>query len=45
MGEPLEIVKCETSEILVPSNAELVIEGRVPPDLREPEDPFGEHTG
>ena len=29
-GKPIELVKCETSDILVPANAEMIIEGEVP---------------
>jgi 2,5-furandicarboxylate decarboxylase 1 len=45
LGEPLELVKCETSDVLVPAHAELVIEGLVMPAARTPEGPFGEFTG
>ncbi len=41
-GEPLPVVKCRTSEIRVPADAEIVIEGRILPGVREPEGPFGE---
>ena len=41
-GRPLQVVKCKTSEVRVPAQAEIVIEGRVLPDVREPEGPFGE---
>jgi UbiD family decarboxylase len=44
-GEPLELVKCETSDVLVPAHAELVIEAEILPDARTPEGPFGEFTG
>lgn len=44
-GEPFEVTKCETSDLPVPANAELVIEGEVPPGVRELEGPFGEYTG
>ena len=44
-GEPLELVKCETSDVLVPAHAELVIEGEILPGARTPEGPFGEFTG
>ncbi|HEV8440710.1 MAG TPA: UbiD family decarboxylase [Methylomirabilota bacterium] len=44
-GEPLELVKCETSDVLVPAHAELVIEAEVLPAARTPEGPFGEFTG
>jgi len=44
-GAPLEVVPCETSDLEVPAHAEIVIEGVVPPGVREPEGPFGEFTG
>jgi UbiD family decarboxylase len=42
---PLELVKCETSDLYVPSGAEIVVEGEVPAGERRDEGPFGEHTG
>src|SRR5688572_13685612 len=45
LGEPLELVKCETSEVLVPAHAEMVIEAEILPGARTPEGPFGEFTG
>jgi 4-hydroxy-3-polyprenylbenzoate decarboxylase len=44
-GAPLELVKCETVDLLVPATSEIVIEGVVPPGERLPEGPFGEYTG
>jgi 4-hydroxy-3-polyprenylbenzoate decarboxylase len=46
-GEPLKLVRCETSDLLVPAEAEIVIEGTISPDpaTYEPEGPFGEYTG
>jgi 2,5-furandicarboxylate decarboxylase 1 len=41
-GRPLPVVKCLTSEIRVPAEAEIVIEGRFLSGVREPEGPFGE---
>jgi 2,5-furandicarboxylate decarboxylase 1 len=41
-GRPLPVVKCVTSEVRVPAEAEIVIEGRILPGVREPEGPFGE---
>jgi 2,5-furandicarboxylate decarboxylase 1 len=43
LKEPLELVKCETVDLLVPAQAEIVIEGIVQPHVREPEAPFGEY--
>src|SRR6267143_1706335 len=45
LGEPLELVKCETSDVLVPAHAEIVLEGEILPAARTPEGPFGEFTG
>ena len=45
LGEPLELVKCETSDVLVPAHAEMVIEAEIQPTARTPEGPFGEFTG
>ena len=45
LGEPLELVKCETSDVLVPAHAELVIEAEILPAARTAEGPFGEFTG
>jgi 2,5-furandicarboxylate decarboxylase 1 len=41
-GEPLPVVKCVTSEVRVPAEAEIVVEGRLLPIVREMEGPFGE---
>jgi 2,5-furandicarboxylate decarboxylase 1 len=40
--QPLPVVKCLTSELRVPAEAEIVIEGRFLPKVRELEGPFGE---
>jgi 4-hydroxy-3-polyprenylbenzoate decarboxylase len=45
LGEPMELVKCETVDIEVPANAEIVFEGLVDTDHLELEAPFGEYTG
>ncbi len=45
LGEPLELVKCETSDVLVPAQAEMVLEAEILPGERVPEGPFGEFTG
>ena len=42
LGAPVEMVKCKTNRVCVPAHAEIVIEGRILPKLREPEGPFGE---
>jgi 4-hydroxy-3-polyprenylbenzoate decarboxylase len=43
--EPVEMVSCETNELEVPANAEIVLEGFVPLDQMRTEGPFGDHTG
>jgi 2,5-furandicarboxylate decarboxylase 1 len=45
LGEPLEMVKCETIDVEVPAWAEIVLECEIDPVLREPEAPFGEYPG
>ena len=45
LGEPLELVKCESSDLLVPAHAEMTIEGEILPHERTAEGPFGEFTG
>jgi 2,5-furandicarboxylate decarboxylase 1 len=44
-GEPLELAKCQTSDVLVPAHAELVLECEILPGKRTAEGPFGEFTG
>lgn len=41
-GRPLRVVKCKTNDVRVPADAEIVIEGRLLPNVRELEGPFGE---
>src|SRR5947199_738175 len=41
-GAPLRVVKCRTNEVRVPADAEVVVEGRLLPKVRELEGPFGE---
>jgi len=43
--EPVELIKCETNDLLVPAHAEIVIEGEVLPDISAAEGPFGEYPG
>lgn len=45
LGEPVEVVRAETVDLLVPAQAEMVLEGVIEPDIREDEGPFGEYTG
>jgi 4-hydroxy-3-polyprenylbenzoate decarboxylase len=44
-GQPLELVKCETSDLEVPAESEIIIEGEILPKVRKDEGPFGEYTG
>ena len=41
-GTPLPVAKCLTNDVRVPAEAEIVIEGRLLPGVRELEGPFGE---
>jgi UbiD family decarboxylase len=47
LGAPVELVKCETSDLLVPASAEIVVEGTVNPDPStfSAEGPFAEYPG
>ena len=44
-GKPLNVVKAKTVDLLVPAEAEVVIEGLISTELLEPEAPFGESHG
>ncbi len=44
-GRPVELVKCETNDLMVPANAEIILEGVIVPDVMVEEGPFGEYTG
>lgn len=44
-GGPIDVVGCETIDLVVPATAEIVIEGEVPTDYMEPDGASGEHTG
>ena len=45
--KPVPLVKCETVDLYVPANAEIVYEGHISPDpdTYEYDGPFGEYTG
>ena len=43
--EGVELVKAKTSDLLVPAQAEIVLEGYVIPGEERLEGPFGDHTG
>ena len=44
-GAPINVVRGRTVDLLVPAEAEVVIEGLVDPEYLEPEGPFGESHG
>ncbi len=45
-GAPMEVVKAELSDLIVPAHAEIIIEGEMPVDKFWPEEgPFGEFLG
>ena len=44
-GEPVEVVKCLTNDLMVPAHAEIVLEGYVEEGETRWEGPFGDHTG
>ncbi|MCS6952546.1 MAG: menaquinone biosynthesis decarboxylase [Bryobacterales bacterium] len=44
-GKPVEMVRCETCDLEVPANAEIVLEGYVELGELRKEGPFGDHTG
>ncbi len=43
--KPIEVVKCITSDLEVPANAEFILEGYVDMEELRMEGPFGDHTG
>jgi 4-hydroxy-3-polyprenylbenzoate decarboxylase len=46
LGErPVELIKCETSDLYVPASAEMVIEAEIYPDRVAQEGPYGEYPG
>jgi 4-hydroxy-3-polyprenylbenzoate decarboxylase len=44
-GAPIRMVKCKSVDLVVPADAEIVIEGIIDPEKLEPEAPFGESNG
>ncbi len=44
-GAPVELVKCQTVDLEVPANSQILIEGIIPTDAMEREAPFGEYPG
>jgi 4-hydroxy-3-polyprenylbenzoate decarboxylase len=45
VGAPINVVKAKTVDLLVPAEAEIVIEGWIDTEWLEPEAPFGESHG
>ena len=45
VGSPINVVKCRTVDLLVPAEAEIVVEGYIDTEWLEPEGPFGESHG
>ena len=43
--KPVEMMRCRTVDLEVPSTAEIVLEGTVDLEERRTEGPFGDHTG
>jgi 4-hydroxy-3-polyprenylbenzoate decarboxylase len=44
-GGPINVVQAKTVDLLVPAEAQIVIEGLIDPEYLEPEGPFGESHG
>ena len=44
LKESVEVVRCETIDVLVPAWAEIIIEGEIPPNTFEDEGPWGDFT-
>src|SRR5499426_1036152 len=45
VGAPINVVRAKTVDLLVPAEAEIVIEGHIDTEYLEPEAPFGESHG
>ena len=44
-GEPVDVMRGRTGDLLVPANCEFIIEGEIPPDATALEGNFGEFAG
>ncbi|MCJ7596546.1 MAG: UbiD family decarboxylase [Desulfobacterales bacterium] len=44
LKESVEMVRCETIDVLVPAWAEIIIEGEIPPNVLEEEGPWGDFS-
>lgn len=45
VGRPLDLVRCVTQDLIVPAQAEIVLEGTIPTNIFEMEGAFGEFPG
>ncbi len=45
VGSPVNVVKARTVDLMVPAEAEVVVEGYIDTEMLEPEAPFGESHG
>lgn len=45
VGKPIDLVKCETNDLLVPANSEIVFEGTFSLAEKGQEGPFGDYLG
>jgi 2,5-furandicarboxylate decarboxylase 1 len=45
LGEAVELIKCETIDLEAPAHGEIILEGEIPPKVREEEGPFSEFQG
>jgi UbiD family decarboxylase len=45
IGSPINVVKAKTVDLLIPAEAEIVVEGWIDTEYLEPEAPFGESHG
>lgn len=43
--KPIELVKCLTNDLKVPSTSEIILEGEIVPGEESMEGPYGDHTG
>jgi 4-hydroxy-3-polyprenylbenzoate decarboxylase len=44
-GEGVKMIRCESIDVEVPANSEIVLEGYIDPAEQRVEGPFGDHTG
>lgn len=44
-GKPYKLARCGVADLEVPAGAEIIIEGEILPNTKEPEGPFSEFTG